>query len=316
MKYKKSFLITVLLIAGCLVSAVADTNSITNITMSGSDPAPIIWGGPYSTNWITGTFTISCTSTKSVTTTTDIAPRQETYERNRFTFINTGATVQLSNDEIYFYQVVYSTPVKMWGVDSSNVSSNNFFVNYFGTGTSSIMETYYFYFENDGFLAAGTYELPITIRTFNETYSKKGPYTDPVATLPVRITFLVNPNVSLAFRSTSGGSAISSVNFGTITTTATQSFVVNVTSNFRYALNVASANAGYIVQGSYKIPYTMTLNGNPVPLTSAGIVAYNYQPPTSGSGQDYAAVLTATVPDTLNQEGTYSDSLTFTVTAQ
>jgi hypothetical protein len=80
-------------------------------------------------------------------------------------------------------------------------------------------------------------------------------------------------------------------------------------------MTVTSANNGYIVQGAYKIPYTMTLNGTPVSLTSSGSTVLNYELPST-NGKDYNVVLTATVPETLDQEGTYSDSLTFTVTAQ
>jgi len=108
------------------MTAVVFCNAETNITLSGVNPAPVVWRGKNMDNWIIGTFTINCTTTSKISTTTDIAPRQETYDRNKFTYINTGEIVQIQGDEIYKTQQVYDTVIKMWGIDTDQGSSNNF----------------------------------------------------------------------------------------------------------------------------------------------------------------------------------------------
>ena len=300
--------VTAMLAIGALAGA-------QTITLTGATPATVVWGGPNSINWITGSFTVTCTTKKKTPTTSDIAPRQETWDRNYLTYVNTGETIMIDEDEIYKSQQVGGTTVKMWGADGSG-NQTNFYLNTFAVGTSSKTFNYYFYFSHGSTLAAGTYQLPITIRTWNEAYSWQGPYADgPVAQLPVNLTFVVDPNASLAFRSSSGGPAISSIDFGDLTQAVPQSFVVNVNSNFRYSLNISSQNSGNLVSGSYQIPYTLTLNGTQVPLTSAGTMALAYQMPTTGSGTNYDVILAAVLPQ-IYDVGDYSDSLTFTITAQ
>jgi hypothetical protein len=306
-KVFSAFAAIFLLAAGLAASA-------QTITLTGVTPATLVYGGISTDNWIIGSFTITCTTTSNTATTTDIAPQQETYDRNNFTYINTGEIIQIDSDEIYKSKSIGSTPVKMWGADTS-VSSSNFYLKTFSSGTHSQTFTYYLWFNHGSTLSAGTYQLPITIRTRKEAYSSKGPKTNPVAELPINLTFVVDPIAALVFRSSSGGSAISAIDFGDLSQAVPQSFVVNVNSNFRYSMNVSSLNGGNLVSGTYQIPYTMTLNGTQVPLTSAGTRALNYQAPNTGSGTDYNVTLAVVLPQAL-EFGSYSDSLTFTITAQ
>ncbi|MGB4586403.1 MAG: hypothetical protein WBH66_05115, partial [Rectinemataceae bacterium] len=144
----------------------------------------------------------------------------------------------------------------------------------------------------------------------------------------VRPSFAVSPQGELRlYAGTAGMTELSTLAFGTITgITTTQQFRISVISNYRYSLSVTSRRGGFFFHEIDQslpagatptiepIPYSFSLSGIPVALSSAPRMIVEYALPTGSVPVERTVAVT--VGDVGEYTaGKYSDALSFTMTA-
>ena len=299
------------------------------VSLSGDNPPIIIYDNSGTETWITGRVVVTKNDTSVTNITVDLEPKYDSpYPRNtNWKYIGPTSDISQYIDacDIFFSQSTSGNPIKMWGTDK-NVRSYNVYMYKFATNSGVWVSTWFDYYAviwHDSPLPAGTYELPITFRVRNEYFDGRNPNTSPVSTLTVYLKFLVAPSAAISFLSgTTGNTTTNSIVFDDVAATTTQDFRVSVSSNFRYSLSVSSStgHGGYLKHEDPKvtdmIPYTLDVNGIAnLPLSSAPYPIALMQRPTGSSERTYpAAVTVGNIQD--YTAGTYSDSISFTVTAQ
>ncbi len=138
----------------------------------------------------------------------------------------------------------------------------------------------------------------------------------------IHIKYVVNPTATISFLSgSSGNTEVSSVVFNDVVSTITNQFRVCVNSNFRYSLSVNSAtgHGGQLKHTdpdvTEPIPYTFTVGGSTVTLGTTPYTVASMERPTGSGTREYLASIT--IGDIENYTaGRYSDSISFTVTAE
>jgi len=322
--YKKYLLIAV------MIAAATWTAGAQRVLLSGDSPAIVIYDNAGTPTWVTGTIIVTKNYSTVTNITVDLSPKADSpYPRNSdWNYIGTSSdsSKYIDNAEVLFSQSTYGDIIKMWGSDS-NVGSNNVYTYAFPSGSATVGSTthfeYYAVFWQDTPLAAGTYELPITFRVRNEQFkSRKNPSTQPVDTHTVYVKFVVAPSATIGFLSgTSGSTTISSVVFNDVASTTTNSFRVSVKSNFRYSLSLSSptGHGGELKHTNANvtetIPYTFTIDGSPVEVSGTPYTVASMERPTGTGKREYVASITVgNIQD--YTAGQYSDSISFTVTAQ
>lgn len=324
--YKKYWLIAIM-IAMAAGSIAAQTPSV---SITGDSPSIVVYDNTSTPTWITGTITV----TKNISTvsniTVDLSPKADSpYPRNDWTYIGTSSnsTETVDNFEVFSSQSTSGYVIKMWGTDN-NVRSSNVYTYRFSTGTSTIGNTksfnYYAVFWHDSSLTAGTYEIPMTFRVRNEQFrSNNNPSTSPVSTVTITLKVVVSPSALITFLSgMSGSTTTTAIVFDDVAATTTKDFRVSVKSNFRYSLSVSSStdHGGNLKHTDPEvtdmIPYTLDVGTITMPISSTPYPIALMERPTAESGtREYKAAVT--VGNIQNYTaGTYSDSLSFTVTAQ
>lgn len=321
--YKKYWLIAALIAATGVLGA-------QTALISGESPSIVIYDNTNTATWVTGTITVTKNYSTVTNITVDLSPKADyPYPRNsdwNYIGTNSDSSTYIENSEIYFSQSTSGNVIKMWGTDSG-VGSGNVYTYTFPSGSASVGSTttfqYYAVFWHSHSLAAGTYELPITFRVRNERFrSNRNPSTQPVDTQTVYIKFVVSPSATIGFLSgTSGSTAITSVVFNDVASTTTNNFRVSVKSNFRYSLSVSSptGHGGELKHTdpnvTETIPYTFTIAGSPITVSSTPYTVASMERPTGTGTREYAASITVgNIQD--YTAGQYSDSISFTVTAQ
>lgn len=326
--YKKYWLIAIM-IALAAGSIAAQTPKV---SLSGDNPPIVIYDNNGTPTWITGTIVVTKNYSTVTDITVDLDPKADSpYPRNsNWKYIGTSSDTSTYIDacEVYFSQSTSGNIIKMWGSDSNVQSTNVYkykFASNSGVGVSTSFN-YYAVVWHDSSLPAGTYELPITFRVRNEYFDGRKPNTVPVSTLPLYLKFLVAPSATITFLSgTTGSTSTTDIVFDDVATTTTKDFRVSVKSNFRYSLSVRSptGHGGVLkhtdVNVTDTIPYTFAIGGVPITVsTTPYIVASMERPTYSGTGtgtREYDASITVgNIQD--YTAGLYSDSITFTVTAQ
>jgi len=282
-----------------------------------------------SPTWVTGTIVVTKNQTDVTDITVDLSPKADSpYPRNSdWVYIGTSSdsAKYIDNFEVFFNKSTSGNIIKMWGSDSG-VGNNNVFRYTFPSGSAigtTISFQYYAVFWHNSSLTSGTYQLPITFRVRNESFRKKrNPRTSPVDTQLIYIKYLVNPSATISFLSGSSGSAeVSSVVFYDVVSTVTNQFRVCVNSNFRYSLSVSSAtgHGGELKHTNPNItetiPYTFTVLGSAITPGLTPYIVASMERPTGSGIREYLASIT--VGDVQNYTaGRYSDSISFTVTAE
>ncbi len=322
--YKK-YLLIAMMIATATWTAGAQT-----VLLSAESPAIVIYDNAGTPTWVTGTITVTKNYSTVTNITVDLSPKADSpYPRNSdWIYIGTSSdsSTYIDNSEVFFSQSTSGNVIKMWGSDIG-VGSSNVYTYAFPNGSATVGSTtsfqYYAVFWNNSSLSAGTYQLPITFRVRNERFrSYRNPSTQPVDTQTVYIKFVVAPSATIGFLSgTSGSTTISSVVFNDVASTTTSSFRVSVKSNFRYSLSVSSptGHGGELkhvnANVTETIPYTFTIGGSPITVSSAPYTVASMERPTGTGTREYAASITVgNIQD--YTAGQYSDSISFTVTAQ
>lgn len=322
--YKK-YLLIAMMIAAATWTAGAQT-----VLLSGDSPAIVIYDNAGTLTWVTGTIIVTKNDSTVTNITVDLSPKSDNpYPRNSgWHYIGTSSdsSKNIDSAEVFFSQSTYGNIIKMWGSDS-NVGSNNVYTYAFPSGSATVGSTthfeYYAVFAHGSPLAAGTYEIPITFRVRKEQFSKnKSPKTPPLSPHTVYIKFVVAPSATIGFLSgTSGSTTISSVVFNDVASTTTNSFRVSVKSNFRYSLSVSSptGHGGELkhtnADVTETIPYTFTIGGSTVAVSGTPYTVASMERPTGTGKREYVASITVgNIQD--YTAGQYSDSISFTVTAQ
>ena len=316
--------------------AQSQTLSITATSTDGT----VIYANNRSAAWIDGTITVSRSSlSTNPSFTVDVAPNADMvggiYPRNaNWRYYNTSggnSSINVDNSEIFkgSNHSLSASIFKLWdaaGIGDANVSSSNIYTGQFAG--SSLTATYSFcaVFWQDSTMAAGTYELPITFRLRAEPFVAGEPTTSPVATATVVLRFVIGTTAAVFFSDTLGGMEILDLRFDDITAASPRDFYIYVQSNFRYYLNVRSANLGYLKHEKYsdpispvleKIGYSLKIGTTTIPLAS-GNYKFSTRYNTTGFGtssRNYKA--TITIGDVSEfSAGKYSDALIFSITSK
>lgn len=326
--YKKYWLIAIM-IALAAGSIAAQTP---RVSLSGDNPSIVLYDNNGTPTWITGSILVTKNYSTVTDITVDLDPKADSpYPRNsnwKYIGPSSDTSIYIDASEMYFSQSTNGNIIKMWGTDS-NVQSSNVFKYKFaansGVGVSTSFN-YYAVFWHDTPLAAGTYELPITFRVRNEFFDGRKPNSTPVSTLIVYLKFLVSPSASITFLSgTTGSTATTDIVFDDVAATTTKDFRVSVKSNFRYSLSVRSltGHGGELKHTDANvtdtIPYTFAIGGVPLavsatPYTIASMERPTYTGTGTGTREYDASITVGNIQD--YTAGQYSDSITFTVTAQ
>lgn len=307
-------------------------------------------GTAYYTNsqtstWIDGSVTVTRSSATSNPTyyTVDLSPNADqvngTYPRNaNWTYYSiTGTSTSnfyIDSAEIYTgstHNYYGSNVWKLWdqtGIGDASVVANNVFSGSMTGSTLSVTYPFAAVFWQNGTLASGFYEMPITFRVRKEQFvANTAPTTDPVASQTIMLRFIVGYYATIFFRDETNSFEIFSIEFDNITSNATQLFNLNIQSNFRYKLTVKSTNGGKLRHERYgaatnpvneQVSYTMTYNGTTYALASGTNYTLATRQTATGFGtnnRNYPITLTLGTIDNLTA-GEFSDSLAFTVTAQ
>lgn len=160
-------------------------------------------------------------------------------------------------------------------------------------------------------LKAGNYSQLLQFALFDES----GNQTD---TINVAIVIDVPRETNLRIVGATGGDEVSRIDLGTLTTTGTNvsdPFGVRIWSTSGYAVSFRSQNNGNLVRdgGTDRIPYTMTMDGGVVDLSS-GVQRYLYNDFTTALGRLHPLVVRAG-PIGAVRAGSYADRVIVTVTA-
>ncbi|HWR12397.1 MAG TPA: hypothetical protein VN445_11275 [Rectinemataceae bacterium] len=322
--YKKYWLIAM------MIAVATGTLGAQKVLLSGDSPGIVIYDNAGTPTWVTGTITVTKNYSTVTNITVDLSPKADSpYPRNsdwKYIGTSSDSSTYIVNSEIFFSQSTSGNIIKMWGSDYG-VESSNVYTYAFPSGSATVGTTtsfqYYAVFWHDSSLAAGTYQLPITFRVRNERFrSGRNPSTQPVDTQTVYVKFVVAPSATISFLSGSSGSTtISSVVFNDVASTTTSNFRVSVKSNFRYSLSVSSptGHGGELkhtdANVTETIPYTFTIGDSTVEVSSTPYTVTSMERPTGTGTREYAASITVgNIQD--YTAGQYSDSISFTVTAQ
>jgi len=305
-----------------------------------STDGTVIYGNNNTQAWIDGSITVSRSSlSTNPSFTIDLAPNSDAvggvFPRNaNWRYYNTSGEnelVYINNSEIFkgSNHSLNASVFKMWdvaGIGDANVNSSNIYSGQFEG--SSLTRTYYFsavFWQNSG-LPAGTYELPITFRLREESFSTDGPTTAPVASVTVVLRFVIGTTAVVFFSDTLGGTEMFNLHFDEIAAASPREFYIYVQSNFRYYLNVRSANLGYLVHEKYsdpvspvqeKIGYSLKIGTTTIPLAS-GNYKFSTRYTTTGFGtssRNYKGTITIGNVEEYNA-GRYSDALIFSITSK
>jgi len=333
----KKYCLVVVTIALFSANLWAQTQTL-SITATSTD-GTVIYANDKKAAWIDGTITVRRSNLNTNPSfTVDVAPNSDAvggvYPRNaNWRYYNTSggnSALYINNSEIFkgSNHSTSSSIFKMWdiaGIGDANVSSNNVYTGQFPS--SSLTQTYNFcaVFWQNSSLAAGTYELPITFRLRQEAFAVGDPTTDPVATVTVVLRFVVGTTAAVYFSDTLSGPEIFNLQFNEITAESPRDFYIYVQSNFRYYLNVRSANLGFLKHEKYsdpispipeKIGYSLKIGTTTIPLTS-GNYKFSTRYNTTGFGtssRNYKATITIGDVSEYNA-GKYSDALIFSITS-
>jgi len=316
--------------------AQAQTLGITATSADGT----VIYGNNNTQAWIDGTITVSRSSlSTNPNFTIDLAPSADAvggvYPRNaNWRYYNTSGEnelVYINNSEVFkgSNHSLNASVFKMWdaaGIGDANVSSSNIYTGQFES--SSLTKTYNFcavFWQNSG-LPAGTYELPITFRLRDEAFSSSGPTTAPVASVTVVLRFVIGTTAVVFFSDTLGGTEMFNLHFDEVAASSPRDFYIYVQSNFRYYLNVRSANLGYLVHEKFsdpvnpvpeKISYSLKIGTTTIPL-ALGDYKFSTRYNTTGFGtssRNYKGTITIGNVDEYSA-GRYTDALIFSITSK
>jgi hypothetical protein len=206
---------------------------------------------------------------------------------------------------------------------TSGVTTNNVFSNTF-TGAISNSTFQFAVVPTAGLIKpAGSYTTSITVGYYTGTKSgtsisnaslKKTAALGVTLTVPVIYDLSILPSANTTFDLNTYNQTL---NFGDMTDGESMSVnAIMRTNATSWSLAVASTNGGLLKNNTTAttVPYTFKYNGTPKTLTATSTVIETGGWTNTSSG--YATrPLTFTLGDTFNTPGTYTDNLTFTLTA-
>jgi hypothetical protein len=197
-------------------------------------------------------------------------------------------------------------------------------------GSTSMSDTvnYYIKVTGAGVKAAGIYETGIILQSYKAGYNTGNvpnvPPDNP-ASANVTLSLVVSPTQTITVSSTDPkfGASPPTVAWGTITAAPSNvTFTVGVTANYRYNLLVSSQKGGSLKNpaGTEAIPYLLTMGLLSTNMTGTGTynIALN-QDYNNYTGGIAPTNFTGTISFPSFQSytaGTYSDTLTFTISSQ
>ena len=310
------------------------------VTLAGSSQSSALFV-PNAQTWISGTITITKNDPTVSWVTVDLNPKATSPGNSRkfrqeWTNVVTNVIQKIDVSQIYFSQSTGSPIIYMWGSDGdggTGVTASNVFSYQFPAGSpvgTTISFPYYVMFQNAATPAPGTYERLLTFRARLERFAADNstPLTTPVTSLIVRPSFVVSPQGEIKlYAGTAGTTELSTLAFGTITgITTTQQFRISVISNYRYSVSVTSRRGGFFFHEIDQslpagatptiepIPYSFSLSGVLVALSSAPRMIVEYAPPTGSVAVEKTAAIT--IGDVSDYTaGKYSDYFSFVMTA-
>jgi len=308
------------------------------VTLTSSQLSSVLFS-PNTQLWIQGTITVTKNDPAVTWVTVDLSPKATSPGNSRkfrqeWTNVVTNTVQKVDIGQAYFTQSTSGNIIYMWDTSGgdSNVGANNVYSYQFPAGSpagTSFSFEYFVAVQNASTPSPGTYEQQLTFRArLEEFVANRTPTTTPLASLLIRPSFIVSPQGDMKLYSgTAGTTEISTLAFGTVTgISAIQQFRINVTSNYRYSLNVASRRAGYFFHeldatlpvGATPtiepIPYTFSVDGSTIALTSAPKPIVQYAAPTGTvSAERTVSIAIGDVSE--YTAGKYSDYLSFTMIA-
>ncbi|MEN6491199.1 MAG: hypothetical protein ABFC85_04335 [Rectinema sp.] len=291
------------------------------LSLSGVSPPTLVFASNTDL-WIGGSFTLLYSGTAAITTVTDIYPVSTKNVRTKWNNMATGKSHVLATCEIYKTQATNSHYiVKAWG-DEGSVTADNVYVTTFASGPGSVTFQYWVNIRDSKTPKTGLFQLPILVRTRAQAFA--GTPTPPVTTLNLLLTMAINQNIVICITGPGGiydpADSTETIDFGELSTPTPRKFRIFISSSFKYALNISSKNRGVMVHENASIsdvvPYTLSIGGLDIPLSSTMSVIANDQPANSdGEPTPYDSVLTP-IPEPNLSSGNYSDSLTITISAR
>ncbi len=338
----------------CSLLAAATLGAQTpKVTLSGTKLTSVIFA-PNTQTWISGTVTVTKNDASVAWVTVDLSPKSKSPGnsdkfRQEWKNVTTPATIlKLAEGQVYFSQTISdSNVIRMWGIDGdalNDIKKSNVFSYIFPANSAvgaTVSFNYAFMFSHSSIPLAGTYEpadtMPFSFRVRLEEF-KEGFQTTtipvPGASFNPKPSFVVLPmgNVKL-YSGTTGAVEIGAMDFGTIIAmSTTQQFRITVATNYRYSLKVTSRRGGnFFHQADQSLPSGGTPTILPIPysfsvlepgtttpatiaLSTSEQTIVEYAAPTAGAAVERIAAITVGDVDGYTW-GTYSDSLSFVLTA-
>lgn len=187
----------------------------------------------------------------------------------------------------------------------------------FGTGKETQEQSFYVAIPPNQYLAAGTYTDNITVRLYEGTLSSY--------TLRDTADFDVRARIEKALQLCVVGCGAPfdpfaksrTLAFGEMHTGDYRELDLLVRGNLDYEVRFRSVNRGVmeLTGGNAEVPYSLTLNGTPVDLTSGRVTVANGNEPTGPDGDRYT--VTATIGSLASATaGAYEDIIEITVRSQ
>lgn len=310
-----------LAVASAVLWLAASAAGAQTITLSGSPPAALTFV-PGTTLMIAGSFTINYSGSGAQDTTTDVAPRSAQNDRETWTNLSTLQTFVFESAEIYRTQTQAGEfIIKMWGTDRP-ITSDNVIEHRFASGPSSATYSYYLFLSDARTPPAGTYRLPITVRTRAQAFGRTAGTI--AASLDLALSVTVDQVAHLSITDAKGSynpsDSSESFDFGDLAAAKAVQFKVFVSSNFRYALTVSSQHGGVMAHldpaVADSVPYTLAAAGATVPLGAGTQTIADNQPANStGTPASYSGTITPG-SSAGKAAGNYTDSLTLTIIAR
>lgn len=224
----------------------------------------------------------------------------------------------------FYYQLFQDTSLSNILKDQADttVPSNNYLSYSFSANPNqSVVLTYYIQLPfglatSPTYKPYGTYTDSISVKLFEDALSS---IATPVSTTPLNVTITVPQIIEMAFGSANSGfnptSLNQSLDFGDLTSGKTLATSFLVRSNSGYSISMSSTNGGQLnntLNSADKIPYSVSVNGSTLTLSSSPTIIATSSGQTSDSGSAFPFSIITNSQSVQPTSGTYTDSISIT----
>ena len=222
---------------------------------------------------------------------------------------------------------VYDNSGNQLSTDGSPANTNEVLTGTFASSSTSVTTKFPFTIRilSSALPSAKTYTLKMTARLYAAAFSASAsPSYAATKTITVKVKVASHLDVAVMPSDSTYSASYSGtdlpIDIGDIEGGDTATAYVAVRSNIVYYLYLASANGGYLATTSDSnstIPYTLTANGNLVAFSAAATktAIASSAAATYIAGATYELIVTISEFSILPSPGTYSDTITVTVSS-